>query len=99
MNYSLKSEGETVVATLDGRIDYSTVGTLDDAIRTIAEIDPGAIIFDLALVPTMDSVGLGLLLSVHETFADKSITLRNLQPHVSHLLDLTAARSLFEVAE
>jgi anti-anti-sigma factor len=99
MNYALKSEGETVVATLDGKIDYSTVGTLDDAIRTIAEINPSAIVFDLSRVPSMDSVGLGLLLSVHETFSGKSITLRNLQPHVSHLLDLTAARSLFVVAE
>ena len=99
MNYTLKSEGDTVVASFDGRIDYSTVGTLEDAIRVITEIDPGAIVFDFARVPAMDSVGLGLLLSLHETFAGKPITLCNTQPLVAHLLDLTSARSLFTVTE
>lgn len=99
MKYELKSQGTVTLALFEGSINYSSAGSFDDAIKTIIEIQPTDLVLDFAKVPTMDSVGLGLMVGIRDMLPNARIRIRGVGPHLKRLMDLTAADSIFEMAD
>lgn len=92
-------QGVTILAP-KGKI---TIGIGDVALRdaVVEALEAGArkILFDLAGVTTMDSSGIGELVSAYTTVTNRGgkLKLINLPPKVSDILQITQLITVFEV--
>lgn len=83
---SVESDG-TVVLTLSGEMDLSTVGAVHKAVQDAISHEPGRIVFDLADLTFMDSSGIAALLSA--VGAVDSVQVRNPSGIMRRIIELS----------
>lgn len=86
-----------IVVHLNGKVDYSTVGSFTSMIETVQELAPKRLRLNLSKVDGIDSVGFGLLIMLREAVPASRIVLSGAAGATHRLLGLFEASSLFEV--
>lgn len=98
MQFNLEANGETLVASLSGQLDFTSTAGFEQLLRELREISPRQLVLDISEVTWLDSVGLGQLFLLHEAMRIPQITLRDPRPSVRELLALTKADTVFAIA-
>jgi len=86
----IKKENYTYLVELKGSIDSDTHDKLEKEIKEIIEDNIKAVVFDMASVDYVSSMGLGVVVWVKKTLErrDAIFTMINLQPQIKKLFDL-----------
>jgi anti-sigma B factor antagonist len=89
--------GDTGEVKLSGRFDAARA---DEAGRKFESITETCTI-DMADLDYISSAGLGILLSVHKRLLDSGhrMTLKNMNPHIRRILQISGLDKVFAVAE
>lgn len=98
MQFSLAANGETLVASLSGQLDYTSSAGFQQLLQELREIAPRQLVLDVSAVTWLDSVGLGQLFLLREAMRLPRITLRDPRPPIRELLALTKADTVFDLA-
>ena len=91
-------DGVTIV-DLSGRITVDGAGVLRDTVKRLVENGEKAIVLNLARVNSIDSIGLGELVSGYVTLASQGGCLKlllNAQKHLHAILEITQLNSVME---
>jgi anti-sigma B factor antagonist len=93
-----RSDAEAVVA-LTGELDLASAPYLRDCLGTLAEEGVTQIVLDLTDLDFVDSTGLSVLvMDFHRTrAAGGSTTIRNPNPSVTRVLEITGLASVFSI--
>ncbi|HVS01851.1 MAG TPA: STAS domain-containing protein [Thermoanaerobaculia bacterium] len=100
MNISERQEGDVTILDVSGKI---TIGVGDvavrDAVQTALSSGSLKILVNLEEVSTIDSAGVGELVSAYTTVANRGgrLKLLNLPPKVNDILQITQLITVFEV--
>jgi anti-sigma B factor antagonist len=100
MNVNIRQRGDVTVLDLKGKI---TIGTGDVALRNAVQevIESGArkVLINMANVATIDSSGIGELVSAYTTATNRGIKLKlyGLPEKVSDILTITQLITVFDV--
>jgi anti-anti-sigma factor len=100
MNIVQRQEGDVTVLDVAGKI---TIGVGDVAVRDAVHVALGAgarsILLNLKGVSTIDSAGVGELVSAYTTVTNRGgkLKLLNLPPKVNDILQITQLITVFEV--
>jgi anti-anti-sigma factor len=88
-----------VVIPLSGAIDLETCPPIRSTVAELRDRDVGGIVFDLADVTFIDSVGLSLLVSVHRRLRDEGghLTVSRPSPSVRQVLEMTGLMGVLDV--
>ena len=78
---------------LEGRLDNQTVGALDAELANIAKSAADVVVFDLAKLEYISSIGLRSIFGMHKVMAARSgkAVLVNAQPQVKKVLEIVNA--------
>jgi anti-anti-sigma factor len=97
MNVSISHQDDTLTVRLDGTMDYTATSLMNGLISDINSIAASRVIFDLAKVSRVDSVGLGMLHLAKDEIVGKGrhLTLRGAAGNVRRLFELTDGGSSF----
>ena len=97
MKFNMVENGGAIAVELSGAIDFSCNEEFEVMLDSIKAKTPKKVVFDLAGVSSLDSVGLGLLFIAREEFADINcpFALRRASGSVARLLALTNAKMAF----
>lgn len=89
----------TTVVTLFGRIDSDCSNFLRSRIMVITQNNPKILVIDMQNVISIDSSGLGLLISILKEMRSKEgkLVLSGVSKNVADLLDITDTNKLFEI--
>ena len=90
------------ILVLDGRMVFEEdMGSLRKSVKTLIARGETRIALNLEHVLKIDSVGLGVLVAVHNTASTRGVSLRlcNLAPQIKLVLQITKLLSVFEVTE
>lgn len=90
----------TVVATVSGDVDLSSVPTLlESAKAALADPQVSRLVLDLAALAFIDSTGLGCLVEISQvaTAAGKSLALRSVPREPARVIELGGLTGFFEV--
>ncbi|MDQ1680387.1 MAG: hypothetical protein QOI42_1246 [Frankiaceae bacterium] len=89
------------VVILDGRLDVTTAPDARLALHAAIDSGLGDLVVDLARLETLDASGLGVLVGAHRRAirAGRSISLRNVPPHVMRLLWVTRLQRVLHIEE
>lgn len=90
MNITNESQGNTVVLTIEGRIDTITSSKLEETIKGIP-VDADKIIMDLEKVEYVSSAGLRVFLSTQKMMLAKngSMIIRHVCPAIMDIFEVT----------
>ena len=100
MNIVQRQEGDVTVLDVAGKI---TIGVGDVAVRDAVQVALGSgarsILLNLKGVTTIDSAGVGELVSAYTTVTNRGgkLKLLNLPPKVNDILQITQLITVFEV--
>lgn len=100
MNIVQRQEGDVTVLDVAGKI---TIGVGDVAVRDAVQVALGSgarsILLNLKSVTTIDSAGVGELVSAYTTVTNRGgkLKLVNLPPKVNDILQITQLITVFEV--
>ncbi len=99
MNYSITDTAEGARVTLDGQLNFATNVEFQHLLEGLVQKRPRRVVFDLAGLTLIDSVGLGLLYIAHEDLAALGgrLCLKSATGHVARLLELTEAGKTFDI--
>ncbi len=100
MKITTESYGHAVILILKGEFGEDVLGAIRKAVDHQLESDEVVdIVFDLAEVPFIDSVGLEYLLDLQDRLAERFGQVKLVRPdeNVTQILDFTRLRSTFEV--
>ncbi len=99
MNIAIAHHNDILTVTLEGTLDYTTSAQMDTLISDLKAIRTGKVVFDLAKVPRVDSVGLGMLHLAKDVIfeAGASLTLRGAAGSVLRLFQLTDSARTFDI--
>jgi anti-anti-sigma factor len=97
MNISISHQDDTLTVRLEGTMDYTVTSQINGLISDINSISASRVIFDLAKVGRVDSVGLGMLHLAKDEIIGKGrhLTLRGAAGNVRRLFELTDGDSSF----
>lgn len=86
----IKKENYSYLVELKGSIDTDTHDKLEKEIKEIIDDNIKAVVFDMAGVDYVSSMGLGVVVWVKKTLErrDAIFTMINLQPQIKKLFDL-----------
>ena len=89
----------TTTVYLDGRLDNQTVGALDTELDAIAASTATVVVFDLANLEYISSVGLRSIFRMHKVMSARSgkALLVNPRPQVQKVLDIVNAVNVASV--
>ena len=84
---------------LNGRLDYESVGVLDNELATLAQQPMDVLVFDLADLEYISSAGLRSIFGAQKLMAQRSgrIVLLNPQPQVKKVFEIVKAADLTAV--
>jgi anti-sigma B factor antagonist len=90
--------GQVVIA-LEGELDVSTAPLLHEVLRDATVESSNEIVLDLSALSFVDSTGLSLLVSANKraVSAGEVFILRDAQPTVMRVLDVTGLTSVFRL--
>jgi anti-anti-sigma factor len=99
MDYRFSEQGGITHVTLSGQLNFAANEDFQVIVERISKISRAKVVFDLAGLSHIDSVGLGLLYIAHEELADVGSKLTLLHPRdtVLRMLQLTEAGETFEI--
>jgi anti-anti-sigma factor len=98
----LVKEGTSVIITMSGELDMSTVGTFSDAASaSLLEPSTHKLLVDLGRVTFVDCTGLGGLVDAKRRAVSeaKGFELRSVPPRVRRLLDLSGLGNYFTIGQ
>jgi len=87
-----------VVLELTERLTVETEADLKNAVRRHLDAGQRHLVLDMALVPYVDSCGLGTMVQAYVSAhrAGGWVRIRNVTPRVRHLLTVTRLNTVFE---
>ncbi len=99
MNIAITHHDDTLTVTFDGALDYTVSAQMESLINDLKAITAGKTVFDLAKVPRVDSVGLGMLHLAKDAIlaAGTRLTLRGASGNVLRLFELTDSARCFDI--
>jgi anti-anti-sigma factor len=99
MDYRFSEQGGVTHVTLTGQLNFAANEDFQAIVERIAKIRGSKVVFDLANLSHIDSVGLGLLYIAHEELAAVGSSLSLLHPRdtVLRMLQLTEANETFDI--
>jgi len=97
MEIKFERTDTAAVFILDGRIDAFGSSQLDNAIKTRISADDRIVIFDMAQVPYISSVGIRVFLALEKMLSQKNRHqyLCAVQPEVKNILEITGFHRIF----
>lgn len=101
MQYETSERPGVIEVTLHGRITYSDHPSFRNVMAQIKESGATQLVFDLADVEFIDSAGLGMLLMVRDTAAQKraEVVLRRSRGQVQRIFASSKFETLFTVED
>lgn len=98
MQISISHQDDTLTVRLDGTMDYTTTNSLNGLINDINSIKATQVVFDMAKVSRVDSVGLGMLHLAKDEIIGKGrrLTIRGAAGNVRRLFELTDGNASFD---
>ena len=95
----LKPDAQTLVVTNLPDLTVSNPIPVRDAIRAALPLTCTRLVLDFAGQPTVDSRGLGFLISLHKTLRSRygTVSLQQPTPPVRQVLELTHLDRIFEI--
>ena len=98
MNIEITQEGDTYVASFDGRLDTMAAQQISDTVEPLLQNADKNIILDCAKMPFISSSGLRIFLKIRKEAAAKGgkMYLRNICPDVQQVFKMTKLDDLFE---
>ena len=99
MNISIAHHDSILTVTLEGALDYSVSMQMESLISDLKVIKANKAIFDLAKVPRVDSVGLGMLHLAKDAILEggSRLALRGATGSVRRLFELTDCAQSFDL--
>ncbi|MDO8605363.1 MAG: STAS domain-containing protein [Phaeospirillum sp.] len=99
MNIAIQHQNDILTVTLDGGLDYTVSAQMENLITDLNNIKAAKVVFDLAKVPRVDSVGLGMLHLAKDTVleAGTRLVLRGASGSVLRLFELTDSARSFDI--
>ncbi len=99
MNYKITEAGGTAAVVMDGQLNFASNEDFQTLLINVVAHKPTRVVFDMAALTMIDSVGLGLLYIANEDLqaAGAKLALTNVKGAVKRLLDLTEASKTFEI--
>lgn len=99
MNISIAHQNDILTIRLEGVLDYTTSNQMESLISDLKAIKAVKVVMDLAKVPRVDSVGLGMLHLVKDNIleAGAKMVLRGAVGNVQRLFQLTDSSRSFEI--
>ena len=99
MNYRIAENNGVVQVGLEGALNFAANEEFQAMLEKIVGAAPRQVIFNLAALTSVDSVGLGLLYIAREDLSalNAKVTLSSPKGTVSRLLELTEADKTFEI--
>lgn len=99
MNIAIAHLNDTLTVTLEGPLDYAASAQMESLINDLKAIKSARVVFDLAKVPRVDSVGLGMLHLAKDTILESGtrLVLRGAAGNVLRLFELTDSVRSFEI--
>ncbi len=93
------NEDGVVSVAVEGELDIATAPALDAVVAEAFAEGDEPVRLDLAGVPFMDSTGLRCLLSARRRAqgAGRALSLRNIQPRVLRVFEMTGSGALFDL--
>ncbi|OAN50121.1 anti-anti-sigma factor [Paramagnetospirillum marisnigri] len=99
MNISIAHTNDILTVSLDGVLDYTTSNQMESLITDLKVIKAARVVVDLAKVPRVDSVGLGMLHLVKDSIIDNGarMVLKGAVGNVQRLFQLTDSSQSFDI--
>lgn len=99
MEFQINQSGDTATVSLEGQLNFSSNEKFESLLDKLVKLKPGKVVFNLAGLSQIDSVGLGLLYIAQEdlTGAGASLALSSPREAVLRLLELTEAHKTFTI--
>ncbi len=99
MQYRIRPEGATVSVSLEGQLNFAANEDFQKMLTELAAHKGKKVVFEMAGLSHIDSVGLGLLYIAKEDLGEggSTITLAGPRDAVYRMLELTEAHKTFEV--
>jgi anti-anti-sigma factor len=99
MNISIAHSNGILTVTLDGALDYTVSMQMESLISDLKAIRADKTVFELAKVPRVDSVGLGMLHLAKDAILEggSRLTLRGASGSVKRLFELTDCAHSFQM--
>ncbi|CAA7613043.1 STAS domain-containing protein [Magnetospirillum sp. SS-4] len=99
MQYRVKEDGGGVHVILEGQLNFAANEDFQGLLAQLGGRKGCSVVFDLAGLTHIDSVGLGLLYIAREDMADagNTITLSHPRDNVYRMLELTEAHKTFRI--
>ena len=97
MKYTTNKNGAVLEVTVSGRLDTLTAPELDKALAPLLS-DVESLVFDFTNLDYISSAGLRVLLAAHRGIAmGGKTTLKNCNPVVREVLEVTGFNDVFEI--
>ncbi|RAU20168.1 anti-sigma factor antagonist [Paramagnetospirillum kuznetsovii] len=99
MKIAIAHQNDILTVTLEGVLDYTSSNQMESLIGDLKVIKSSRVVFDLAKVPRVDSVGLGMLHLAKDTILEHGATmvLSGAVGNVQRLFELTDSSQSFEI--
>ena len=97
MNFEYDEDASSLTIRMTGDLNFSANGDFRQVLERLRSAKGRLVIFDLAGVPHIDSVGLGLLYIAKEEAGSARIRLKSPQASIMKMLELTEADADFEI--
>lgn len=99
MQFRVKEEGGTVQVALEGQLNFAANEDFQALLTQLGGFKNKTVIFEMAGLTHIDSVGLGLLYIAREDLSEvgATITLAHPRDNVFRMLELTEAQKTFEI--
>jgi anti-anti-sigma factor len=96
MNFQYDEDATGIIVRMSGDLNFAANGEFKAVLDKLAAAKGRLVTFDLANVPRIDSVGLGLLYIAREEVGAK-IRLKSPQGNIVKMLELTEADADFDI--
>ena len=99
MIYQITESGDVVTVALEGALNFAVNEDFQVLLEKLVGMKPRQVVFNLAGLSGIDSVGLGLLHIASEDLSGMKarVCLKSPRESVARLLDLTEADKTFEI--
>lgn len=99
MKIAIQHKDSTLTVSLDGALDYKATAIMEELVRDMQQIKSTRVVFDMARIERVDSVGLGMLHLVKDEIVESGakLVLRGASGNVKRLFELTDSQHSFEI--
>jgi anti-sigma B factor antagonist len=92
-------EDNAAVVRIEGEIEFATAPRLRATLLDLAQDGAAPVVVDLAQVTFLDSAGISLLIQAKKRLAsgESDLVLRDPQPHIRRVLEISGVTELFRI--